>query len=356
MSTAHLDKVVAELKTHMCTNKFNVMGAAIAVEERLGRGVFGYVVKACYPLKKVYERQQKRRVLFFFRWTVKRYEAVCDKDAIAIAVKIQDMKEGDERFLGMDSYRQLTSGRTIWTEYAVMKFASRLVTRRVCPFFTPYVNIAFCSERRQSLLFMNKEDGDLYHYMSKTPLSERSLFSIVMQVCVAMYALFSQYGIVHSDLHSGNVLFHKIPRSACPGWTFLYRGNTRFTIQNKGIMCVIGDFGLSSMKDVFYSPNLSYIGVRRNDSPKVFYRDRCDILRFLKDMKALFKQSTVIATIMSIAIKIFVAPHNDILKTSDYESFLSEILLHPLLRPYLIPLLNTDTYDLNKGLKTKRLS
>lgn len=333
-----MNQMITAFRRKMCLDpRLRVLGGVFGVTQELGSGAYGRVVRACYPLRTVYEYQQKKRVLFFFHRLQKRFLPVCFEDAIVVAVKIQPMVVvGDERYVGKSIHAQLQSGSTFWVEYAVLRMASLLVKKKICPFFIPYVNVAFCAEQQQSFLFMSQADSNLSKYFQQTRgvITEACLLSIMMQVVVALYTLFSKCGVVHGDLHFSNIFYYRVPVELCRGWCFRWQG-TDFMIPNCGLLCVIGDFGLASIKDIVMNPEV--------DSNQVFQRRHGDMFLFAEKMVGRFPDSAVVRELSDVASNIF--DRRGTVTVADCENFMRHWMTDKSTR---IPKGQRDYYHLDK--------
>ena len=346
---ANLNSVIEHFKKKMCTDRYpNVVGGIIGFIKVLGEGSFGKVFKACYPLKTVYQHVKKKKVLFLFTTSNVRYEPVCYPDALIIAVKVQPIEEENIQFISSNLYEKMISKSSIWCEYAVLKASSLLVKHKICPFFCSYVNIALCEKDHQSFLFMNYQDGSLHDYLQQVKITEELLFSIFVQVLIALYSLYANFEIVHNDLHSGNILYHTIPKEDCLGWEFRWREG-KFIVPNEGILFVLSDFGLAARKEVFYNPMLK-IKFRSSNFPRVFRKKNMDLLYFLYLFRDVIEESIVLDAFIESTLYVLKVKPNDDITIEDYGNILQRLLDHPLLKTFWLSSKNSSVYcfDLNK--------
>lgn len=95
--------------------------------------------------------------------------------------------------------------------------------------------------------------GDLRSWILEKKRSPMECMSMILQVCMALWVL-HQHGVVHNDLHWGNVLYHDT-KSLKDKWMDGYTvGPYNVQIRNKGALWILWDFG--KMKK---TANASYV-------------------------------------------------------------------------------------------------
>lgn len=70
----------------------------------------------------------------------------------------------------------------------------------------PKENITFSGKVESFILFSELANCDLGYYLGNNILSDEKLKYIIVEVMKAIYDLHTKLGIVHSDLHLGNIL------------------------------------------------------------------------------------------------------------------------------------------------------
>ncbi|KNE61537.1 haspin protein kinase [Allomyces macrogynus ATCC 38327] len=124
-------------------------------------------------------------------------------------------------------------------EIEVMSFLKPYIVQYRIPHFPLLYGFGVCqtSDGNVLHLFMEQLDSDLKSMRGK--LTEDQVKSMLLQVLVALY-LFHQFGLVHEDMHAGNVMFHRVPKDTCIEYTL---PGGRIVIPTYGLFCYIIDYG-----------------------------------------------------------------------------------------------------------------
>ena len=146
-------------------------------------------------------------------------------------------------------------GRTQYpNEYAIMNLVNNALYSGECPNFLITYNLGICRSCRSPLddcylAFMELALGDTYVLDAEFPdkIPDRVAISMLFQLLVGLYWLHSRYGIYHGDLHLGNILLLKAPRTGTT--TYIINGKL-YVVENVGYTFCISDFGNSKV----YSP------------------------------------------------------------------------------------------------------
>jgi hypothetical protein len=142
-------------------------------------------------------------------------------------------------------------------ELKVMELCHYLLDQEICPNLPYHLKYVFCQDckfqnnalsmrfianlKPETCIMMVNEfanSGDLKNWL-QTPHSIDEFLSLFFQIYVALYALQHHFDITHHDLHTGNVLVHKVTREVL---SYTING-TIFNIDNHGWLFVLWDFG-----------------------------------------------------------------------------------------------------------------
>lgn len=151
------------------------------------------------------------------------------------------------------------SQRVVWLEWRIMRKASDLVTSGVCPNFVRHYKAYVAPTRLPTML--NKptppwslytineycDGGDLEHWqMARGPHSPEEWQSMMGQFLLGYAALSGMLGVLHCDMHWGNLLMKKAPAGGY-WWYIVKRGKSRwdFFVPNTGQQWKLWDFGQS---------------------------------------------------------------------------------------------------------------
>lgn len=143
-------------------------------------------------------------------------------------------------------------------ELAFLHFCNRLVFSGFC-FHLPLTYKAFLSdncnyEQKESgsciLIEYELFDGDLHHLIPKDYNNESMWITYVFQILLVLIA-FDRLKLRHTDLHAGNQLYKKIPRSSNEYFYAKVDGKEYYA-PNVGYFFSVTDFGLAFSEDFGY--------------------------------------------------------------------------------------------------------
>jgi serine/threonine protein kinase len=158
------------------------------------------------------------------------------------------------------SRKNLLSGKSVWREITAYILGSILITAGVCqnlPLFYKYFSCARCQFTNTNIkdirrakdmsskcvLILNElADGNLENWLMERPRSKLDIQNAIFQIAAGLYAIQKYFDMTHNDLHTGNVLVHKIKK----GGYWMYKINGKcFAIPNLGQIFVLWDFGMA---------------------------------------------------------------------------------------------------------------
>lgn len=113
-----------------------------------------------------------------------------------------------------------------------------LVFQGICPHF----NIDYCwnETEKDLLLYMEYINGQNLSEWYKQVHTNDEWYSVFFQILYSLLTLDKYFGMIHGDLHAGNIIIKKIPS----GGTWKYKINDKvYSIKNLGYQVCIIDFG-----------------------------------------------------------------------------------------------------------------
>jgi hypothetical protein len=136
----------------------------------------------------------------------------------------------------------------IWREIFIMILVNKLMNKNISPHFPYFFNYHFSfdnenrdkTERPHIYLCQEKFDCDLKTWSQNHP-SKDDWFSCFFQIFFALYALQKYIGIVHNDLHWGNILVKKLSKPS--EWTYKLQSNRFLSLSDQRYLFVVCDFG-----------------------------------------------------------------------------------------------------------------
>jgi hypothetical protein len=115
---------------------------------------------------------------------------------------------------------------------------------------------------------MELASGDLTDLLSKGPVDDDLVLSVLFQVMAGLYALQKHGQVFNNDIKALNILFYRVT----PGgyWVYNIMGRTYY-VPNLGVIPVVNDFGVSSFYDP-KNPSIKEIG-RIKSKPGIKFGD-----------------------------------------------------------------------------------
>lgn len=131
------------------------------------------------------------------------------------------------------------------SEFVISLLVANILRRNISMNFIDTFYFGICSPRgrdKRQYTFMEQIDGDLEHHIRR--MTREQVNAAYVQIIHAIATYQRIYGIVHGDLHEGNVF---IDASAPPTDFFEYviDGTRLYVPSRNGIVVKIGDWGMS---------------------------------------------------------------------------------------------------------------
>lgn len=146
------------------------------------------------------------------------------------------------------------SNSDVLNELFYMVLTTNLLTKKICPglpFLLSWYICDTCEFRNKKIknktgkclfLVTEKADGTLSNLLETGTVSLKILFSLYLQIFLALYTIKEKYQIEHLDLHNENVLYFKVK----PGgvWNYVINGKN-YKVPNYGYLVILWDFAFS---------------------------------------------------------------------------------------------------------------
>ena len=160
------------------------------------------------------------------------------------------------------------TSRPVWKELRILQLLSKLSKKRIIPTFPMIYDFYICnsctyenpnvqhSSNKMCLLILSEYNEynfkDWIIKLSKKNCSNTKLTNIwyncIFQILISLYVLYKNYGLIHSDLHWGNILVQT--HESVGFWIYKIHGITYY-LPNMGFSIKLWDFGKSKSKAIF---------------------------------------------------------------------------------------------------------
>lgn len=210
-------------------------------------------------------------------------------------------------------YTEEIAKRPSTIEFISQTLSNQLVFQGICPHFVVNYYWDYINTTKELIGFNEFVDGGLFKtwmFQNHTPTM---WLNALFQIFVGILALQRYYGMIHSDLHSSNVLLKRV----APGgyWRYSIDGKDYY-VPNMGYICIINDFGFSWVPDklgVDWHVEQTLQHLTRNG--RAYY----DVHKFVKDIKQIHDKYNVIPTpVLDVINSTFAVEEIDIIFTHSY--------------------------------------
>jgi hypothetical protein len=176
------------------------------------------------------------------------------------AIKKIPMTNYDYQVADMFENKDILEKSDAWAEIYFLKIIGRLNSQKITPHVPKYYKYYICDDCKFSNEYISKSltkdnkciillndlaDGDFKKYLKNNKdLSVLDLYLAYFQICMGIYAIQKYFGIIHGDLHYGNVLYKKVPK----GYNRYTLNGKKYYVYNNGLLFYLWDFGFASIK------------------------------------------------------------------------------------------------------------
>ena len=209
----------------------------------LSEGVEGKVFKAIFK----HTRAFKKKIVI----------KIMDLNAIRNSKEISKIElkaspeEMHELFASMQAF-----DKSSLIEVLSQSLLNELVLQKICPNYTFNYYWEYNKDKILSTYneFANSND---FHSWAKKKRSNKLWFNALFQIMIGLIAIKRNFGMLHTDFHTQNILVHKVQ----PGGYWEYTlNNKKYYIPNLGYVFLLHDFGFA------WIPNKMYMKWHYNDT------------------------------------------------------------------------------------------
>jgi hypothetical protein len=179
-------------------------------------------------------------------------------------------------------------------EVISLTLTNQLVFQKICPHFN--INYDWNYERSTIRLYNEYATyGDFTKWV-KSNHSQQVWLNALFQIMVGILAIRRYFNMVHTDLHIGNILVHRVK----PGgyWTYII-DNKKYYVPNLGWVFLLSDFGFS------WIPNKMSVPWHYTDRLKYITKSGQDLYDFITLFKSIHDNKHVPDTIKTIIKSMF---------------------------------------------------
>lgn len=124
---------------------------------------------------------------------------------------------------------------------------NQLVFQKICPHF---VLNYYWEYKDNTFLYYNEYiNSDTLQTWAKEPRSEYEWTHVLLQILFAIICMKKYFNMTHCDLYTKNILIQKVPKKGV--WKYIIN-NKEYILPNIGWICLINDFGFSTIPDHLY--------------------------------------------------------------------------------------------------------
>lgn len=150
-------------------------------------------------------------------------------------------------------------------EVNAMKITTDLVRKHYCQNLPLLYTYTFCPDCRSSncitLVSEYADVGDMDKFLKNVSVDNDLLINILFQTCCGLATLWNNYGMIHNDLHVGNLLLHTTNLEKGV-WEYIIDGESYFC-PNLGFLVMLWDFGFAICPGMI-APRISYVNDMKN--------------------------------------------------------------------------------------------
>ena len=94
--------------------------------------------------------------------------------------------------------------------------------------------------------FMEAADGDMYSIPPHLLTEENIQKSFIYQLMIALHIVQKEYGMIHTDIKPGNILYQRTPQLNGKFFNYVV-GNQEYLVENTGYVFYLADFGVARL-------------------------------------------------------------------------------------------------------------
>ena len=219
-------------------------------KDKLAEGIEGIVYKSQFKNKKFFLKNIAIKVV--------NIEQVINVKGVSLQFLNISPTDAYKKFFDIDD--DFMVDEPLFTEVYCFTLINQIIYQNICPHFIQNYTWEFSKEKTFNIYNEYVNGGDLYSFMEQSHSAEL-WYNVLFQIMIAIISYRKYFGMIHGDLHTGNVLIHKIPKGGF--WKYTLNGKNYY-LPNLGYIFIINDFGFASIPEQlqiewYYNDKLQYL-------------------------------------------------------------------------------------------------
>jgi len=255
----------------------------------LSSGIEGIVYKTTFANKTRYKYKSIRSRVGVFVTKALYLKRIADKKRIT-----DQMIEANSSNVKKLVYSKSAFNKPSLIEVISLTLTNQLVFQKICPHFN--INYDWNYERSTIRLYNEYATYGDFTKWAKGNHSQQVWLNALFQIMVGILAIKRYFNMIHTDLHIGNILVHRVK----PGgyWTYII-DNKKYYVQNLGWVFLLSDFGFS------WIPNKMSVPWHYTDKLKYITKSGQDLYDFITLFKSIYDNKHVPDTIKTTIKSMF---------------------------------------------------
>jgi hypothetical protein len=270
----------------------------------LSSGIEGIVYKTTFTNKTRYKYKQIRSRVGVFITKALYLKRIADKKRISNQMIGADSSSVQKLFYSKNAF-----DKPSLIEVISLTLTNQLVFQKICPHFN--INYDWNYERSTIRLYNEyATHGDFTNWI-KGNHSQKVWLNALFQIMVGILAIQRYFNMIHTDLHIGNILVHRVK----PGgyWTYII-DKKKYHVPNLGWVFLLSDFGFS------WIPNKMSVTWHYTNILKYITKSGKNLYDFITLFKSLQNNKDVPDTIKTIMKSMFTTSDFIVFKKKYYKN------------------------------------
>jgi hypothetical protein len=222
-------------------------------KSKLAEGIEGVVYKSTF----------KDPQYFFKKIAIKVIDVEKVIDAKGVDVQFLTTSPTDvyKKFFDSETYdSESIVSEPLFTEVYSFTLINQMIYQNICPHYIQNYSWEFSKQKTFNIYNEFVNGGDFYSFLNYSH-SDEVWYNVLFQIMYTIISYRKYFDMVHGDLHTGNILIHKVSKGGY--WKYTVNGKNYY-LPNLGFVFIINDFGFASIKDKmhinwFYRDTLKYL-------------------------------------------------------------------------------------------------
>lgn len=274
----------------------------------LSSGVEGKIYKTTFANKTQYKYKQIRSRVGVFITKALYLKRIAEKKMIT-----QEMIDANSSSVQKMFYSDKAFNKPSLIEVITLTLTNQLVFQKICPHFN--INYDWNYEKSTIRLYNEYATYGDFTKWSRKHHSDKVWLNALFQIMVGLLAMRRYFNMVHTDLHIGNILVHRVK----PGGYWIYIiDKHKYYVPNLGWVFLLSDFGFS------WIPNKMAVPWHYTARLKYITKSGLDLYDFITLFKSLQNTKRVPDTIKTVIKSMFEIGDFIVFKKTFYENLYNE--------------------------------